>query len=120
MVYFILLSIYVSSMASYGTTMIYIWFQHFIVDPDVPHNQVMLTSDEASDYYRTFKIISFIASTLLLPLFGHIADKFPTGAEIMFVYGLRSTSIMSFTHLNSPYGWFPMFTICVLKISTSL
>ena len=86
----------------------------------MPQNQVMLTKEEASDYYNTFKIIGFIASTLLLPIFGHIADKYPYGGEVMFVYGLRSIAVMSFAQLNSPHGWFPMFTISVVKISTSL
>ena len=100
--------------------MIYIWYQHFIVDPDVPHNQITLTKEEARDYYGTFKIVGFIAAMILLPIFGHIADKFPSGSEVMFVYGLRSVSVMSFTMLDSPHGWFPMFTISVVKISTSL
>ena len=120
MIYFILLSTYVSSMAKYSNLMGYIWYKSFVVDTDVPQNQVMLTSEEASDYYKTLKIIGFIGSMLLLPIFGHIADKYPHGIEVMFVYGLRSIAAMSFAQMNSLDGGFPTFTMSVVKISTSL
>ena len=120
MLYYILLASFTSDMATDSGTMIYIWYQHFLADNVSRHEHVIISSDEASEYYENWKIIVFFASAVLLPLFGYIADKLPQGREVMFVYGTRGVAIMAFCFMDSPHGWLSMFTLVTLKLCTSL
>ena len=103
------------------STIIYIWLVRWVVDADQgtgADNE--LTGDESWDIYQWFKIVNFICSGILIPLFGLFSDKFAVGHELMAVFGVRCIACMSFFLLDSPKGDIVIGTFIAISLSASL
>ena len=76
--------------------------------------------DESWQLYKDFRLVAFICSLVLIPIFGFLADKMDMGHKMVLTFGLRVISSLAYFVIESPHGNIVYLTLVVLSLSSSL
>ena len=69
-------------------------------------------------YAKHTLIAAIIASIVLVPIFGNLSDRIGFEYQLVFVYGMRLVSVVSFFFLRRPDDWIAILTVAILVVSS--
>ncbi len=122
MLYFILYGVFVNAMLAFkATSIIYLWTTKWIVktEEDKVYDHDM-TGAESWDRYLDFMLVNFIASSLIIPLFGFLSDKIDLGSQMIFAFGVRAVACLAMFVLDTSEGNIVLFTFVMITLNSNL